>query len=138
MYRVNHHKDMVDLKFFTKLMVAVLKELHKNLSTEIKPNVTLDFLVLSSVKISFCLLSRENQMLQVKQSNIQSRKWTNDSETTNCSSCVKQFSITVRKHHCRNCGGVFCAECTENTANVPSFKKPQRVCEICFNELKNA
>ena len=84
---------------------------------------------------SFC---RENQMLQVKQSNIQSRKWTDDSETTHCSSCTKQFSITVRKHHCRNCGGVFCAECTENNANVPSFKKPQRVCEICFNELKNA
>ena len=44
----------------------------------------------------------------------------------------------VRKHHCRNCGGVFCADCTDNVANVPSFKKPQRVCEICFNELKNA
>ena len=84
------------------------------------------------------LLFRENQMLQMKQSNIQSRKWTDDSDIANCSSCIKQFGITVRKHHCRQCGGVFCADCTENTANVPSFKKPQRVCEICFNELKNA
>jgi hypothetical protein len=39
------------------------------------------------------------------------RKWTEDSDVISCTLCRKEFSLIVRKHHCRNCGQIFCNEC---------------------------
>lgn len=36
--------------------------------------------------------------------------WVKDDIATNCLSCNVRFSLTERKHHCRNCGKVFCAK----------------------------
>ena len=46
------------------------------------------------------------------------------------------FSITNRKHHCRNCGQIFCSDCSSKQATMENYKKPQRVCESCFGELQ--
>ena len=45
----------------------------------------------------------------VKQSG---RKWKDDSEVVSCTSCSQAFSLTNRKHHCRNCGDIFCKDCS--------------------------
>ena len=45
----------------------------------------------------------------VKQSG---RKWKDDSEVVSCTSCSQTFSLTNRKHHCRNCGDIFCKDCS--------------------------
>ncbi|EJD74109.1 FYVE zinc finger family protein [Loa loa] len=54
-----------------------------------------------------------------------------------CSECEVKFSLTVRKHHCRHCGRLVCASCSEQ--EVPIFKygieKPVRVCQICGDIL---
>uniref|UniRef100_A0A8B9JW77 Early endosome antigen 1 n=1 Tax=Astyanax mexicanus TaxID=7994 RepID=A0A8B9JW77_ASTMX len=81
-------------------------------------------------------LGRENQSLQIKQSQSLTRKWAEDNEVQNCMSCGKGFSVTIRKHHCRHCGNIFCAECSARNALTPSSKKPVRVCEACFEELQ--
>lgn len=81
-------------------------------------------------------LGRENQSLQIKQSQSLTRKWADDSEVQNCMACGKVFSVTIRKHHCRHCGNIFCAECSAKNALTPSSKKPVRVCETCFEELQ--
>uniref|UniRef100_A0A665XAN8 Early endosome antigen 1 n=1 Tax=Echeneis naucrates TaxID=173247 RepID=A0A665XAN8_ECHNA len=81
-------------------------------------------------------LGRENQSLQIKQSQTLTRKWAEDHEVQNCMACGKGFSVTVRKHHCRHCGNIFCAECSAKNALTPSSKKPVRVCETCFEELQ--
>ncbi|XP_016301520.1 early endosome antigen 1-like [Sinocyclocheilus anshuiensis] len=81
-------------------------------------------------------LGRENQSLQIKQSQSLTRKWAEDHEVQNCMACGKGFSVTVRKHHCRHCGNIFCAECSARNTLTPSSKKPVRVCDNCFDELQ--
>lgn len=39
-------------------------------------------------------------------------QWEQDEKVTNCKLCVKEFSVSRRKHHCRRCGGIFCNECS--------------------------
>uniref|UniRef100_A0A673WT04 Early endosome antigen 1 n=1 Tax=Salmo trutta TaxID=8032 RepID=A0A673WT04_SALTR len=81
-------------------------------------------------------LGRENQSLQIKQSQSLTRKWAEDHEVQNCMACGKGFSLAIRKHHCRHCGNIFCAECSAKNAFTPSSKKPVRVCETCFEDLQ--
>lgn len=80
-------------------------------------------------------LGRENQTLQLELEKLLGRKWTEDSDVISCSLCQKEFSIIVRKHHCRNCGQIFCNECSSKMAPIASNKKPVRVCDSCYNEL---
>ncbi|XP_069693387.1 early endosome antigen 1-like [Periplaneta americana] len=80
-------------------------------------------------------LGRENQTLQLELEKLGCRKWTEDSDVISCSLCQKEFSLIVRKHHCRNCGQIFCNECSSKNAPIASNKKPVRVCDSCFNEL---
>uniref|UniRef100_UPI00358E9FF8 early endosome antigen 1 n=1 Tax=Myxine glutinosa TaxID=7769 RepID=UPI00358E9FF8 len=81
-------------------------------------------------------LGRENQSLQIKQTQALSRKWTDDGNVQNCTACKKIFSVTIRRHHCRHCGNIFCAECSPNSCLTPSSKNPVRVCDACFHELQ--
>lgn len=64
-----------------------------------------------------------------------SRKWLDDSEAINCHACDKPFTLTNRKHHCRQCGQIFCAPCSSFTAKIASFKNPVRVCNVCHEEI---
>ncbi|XP_046450750.1 early endosome antigen 1-like isoform X2 [Daphnia pulex] len=80
-------------------------------------------------------LGRENQSLQMENAKLQGRKWADDSEVNDCLSCQKGFNLTVRKHHCRNCGQIFCNECSSKSTAVGNSRKPVRVCDSCFKEL---
>ena len=64
------------------------------------------------------------------------RKWADDSEATSCITCKMQFSMTNRKHHCRNCGQIFCKDCSTKKAQMEGFKNPQRVCDNCYAEIQ--
>ncbi|RUS70884.1 hypothetical protein EGW08_021356 [Elysia chlorotica] len=63
--------------------------------------------------------------------------WVPDSLVTHCAGCDSQFWMAKRKHHCRNCGKVFCWECSNFLAPVPHqhLNKPQRVCSRCHSSL---
>ncbi|KAK3089525.1 hypothetical protein FSP39_004264 [Pinctada imbricata] len=62
---------------------------------------------------------------------IKEAQWKSDQDASHCSSCSKEFSISRRKHHCRNCGEIFCNECSDNKMPLPSSAKPVRVCDNC-------
>lgn len=38
--------------------------------------------------------------------------WQTDAEATQCMECRKKFGINRRKHHCRECGFVYCNKCS--------------------------
>uniref|UniRef100_UPI00358E03FA FYVE, RhoGEF and PH domain-containing protein 2-like n=1 Tax=Myxine glutinosa TaxID=7769 RepID=UPI00358E03FA len=64
-------------------------------------------------------------------------QWIHDMDTTMCMKCKELFNtITRRRHHCRACGHVVCAKCSESRHYLeyePS--KPQRVCKECYAHL---
>lgn len=54
-----------------------------------------------------------------------------------CYRCRVQFNLMQRKHHCRNCGQIFCAKCSAKQAILPRFgiEKEVRVCDDCYEKL---
>ena len=47
------------------------------------------------------------------------KKWVSDDLVENCHKCQQQFSVLVRKHHCRSCGHIYCYNCANNYASFP-------------------
>lgn len=80
-------------------------------------------------------LTQENQSLQILSNQKNARRWENDDDVTTCNGCERQFSMTIRKHHCRNCGLIYCSDCTAKSAPLTSSKKPVRVCDKCFADV---
>ncbi|KAF5277206.1 hypothetical protein FQR65_LT03912 [Abscondita terminalis] len=54
-----------------------------------------------------------------------------------CHRCRTSFSIILRKHHCRNCGQVFCNPCSQKTVALPQFgiEREVRVCDACYEQV---
>ncbi|TQE08716.1 hypothetical protein C1H46_005700 [Malus baccata] len=68
--------------------------------------------------------------------------WMPDRSCRVCYECDAQFTVFNRKHHCRLCGRVFCAKCTENSIPAPSGDpgtdreewEKIRVCNFCYKQ----
>ncbi|XP_077992008.1 lateral signaling target protein 2 homolog [Glandiceps talaboti] len=60
--------------------------------------------------------------------------WVPDEECSYCTSCKAPFTVIRRKHHCRNCGMIFCGRCSANSVPLPRYgvMKPVRVCTRCY------
>ena len=61
--------------------------------------------------------------------------WYADSSQKECMECKKPFNpITRRRHHCRICGRVLCADCVPNKIIIPNISttKPEKVCNNCY------
>ncbi|EZA52929.1 RUN and FYVE domain-containing protein [Ooceraea biroi] len=77
---------------------------------------------------------RRQQQSTLQESSV---TWTNDRLVTQCKGCSREFNMTRRKHHCRNCGNIFCNACSDNTTALPNSAKPVRVCDECYVFLVN-
>lgn len=65
---------------------------------------------------------------------VQPPRWIPDDEAPRCMACGQGFTTFRRRHHCRNCGGVFCGVCSSTSAPLPKYGwiKAVRVCKECF------
>ncbi|KAJ7076246.1 FYVE zinc finger-domain-containing protein [Mycena belliarum] len=75
--------------------------------------------------------------------------WKADFHASHCENfyCGVPFSVFERRHHCRNCGGIFCRSCSSRTAHLLdathlAFLHPLatpivavRVCNDCFDQI---
>lgn len=66
--------------------------------------------------------------------------WVPDAEASACTKCGDAFTVRRRRHHCRLCGGLFCAACSEAKTST-NFEgvvlaKPQRACMDCYAQLR--
>lgn len=66
--------------------------------------------------------------------------WVPDSDRTRCRNCNKAFGALTWKHHCRQCGDIFCDACSKKTKQLlyPARRGkddhdagPYRVCDPC-------
>lgn len=66
--------------------------------------------------------------------------WLKDEGTDQCVGCHVKFNLYERKHHCRNCGQVFCNRCSRFESEISRLRilKPVRVCQTCYTTLKNS
>lgn len=64
--------------------------------------------------------------------------WLNDEKVPNCPVCNQAFSMTFRRHHCKNCGGLVCGDCSNHWVRLP--KNPTwgkvRVCDKCSDSIR--
>jgi hypothetical protein len=54
-----------------------------------------------------------------RQSEVVLPRWQPDSEVNSCPVCKTQFTFFYRKHHCRKCGRVVCAQCSPHRITIP-------------------
>uniref|UniRef100_A0A0V0IAI0 Putative ovule protein n=1 Tax=Solanum chacoense TaxID=4108 RepID=A0A0V0IAI0_SOLCH len=63
--------------------------------------------------------------------------WVPDEAVRKCTACATDFSAFNRKHHCRNCGDIFCDKCTQGRVALTADEDahPVRVCDRCMAEV---
>lgn len=63
--------------------------------------------------------------------------WVPDEAVTKCSGCANDFGAFLRRHHCRNCGDIFCDKCTNGRIALTADEDapPVRVCDRCLAEV---
>ncbi|KAL8200375.1 hypothetical protein R6Q57_011714 [Mikania cordata] len=73
----------------------------------------------------------------MKPANEEKDHWVPDEASTKCTSCNTYFGAFVRRHHCRNCGDIFCDKCTQGRIALTAEEnaQPVRVCDQCMAEV---
>lgn len=57
--------------------------------------------------------------------------WDPDDSASNCLACDSKFTSMNRRHHCRNCGHLFCNKCTLKRCFLPRYGlTKKKVCAI--------
>eukprot|EP00808_Paulinella_micropora_P013670 g1269.t1 len=62
-----------------------------------------------------------------------SGSWQADEDATVCLDCEQEFSLLLRKHHCRFCGRIFCHSCCSTLTG----RENARTCDRCAERLEH-
>ena len=64
--------------------------------------------------------------------------WVDDQFSNSCHDCGQAFTFLRRRHHCRNCGLLFCGKCSSTFCVVPKLESVEkvRVCDKCADQIQ--
>ncbi|KAM9076690.1 FYVE, RhoGEF and PH domain-containing protein 2 isoform 4-T4 [Megaptera novaeangliae] len=79
----------------------------------------------------------QEQELQSEELGLRAPQWVRDKMVTMCMCCQEPFNALMRRrHHCRACGYVVCARCSDYRAELKyDDNRPNRVCLDCYTFL---
>ncbi|CAL7940162.1 unnamed protein product [Xylocopa violacea] len=134
------HQEIDQLRRVSEKYLALQEEYYALKETCTEQERTLEELggQLSAAKLAAVELreaadnAQHQQYQQYQHQQEGAANWANDRLVTHCKSCNREFNITRRKHHCRNCGKIFCHACSDNNTALPNSTKPVRVCDECY------
>lgn len=64
-------------------------------------------------------------------------EWVRDDEVNECMVCSStRFGLLNRRHHCRRCGRVVCAACSQKTTLIDNVMR--RTCDDCYRQIEAA
>ena len=71
---------------------------------------------------------------------IRNAEWEKNDDVSKCRACTKDFGLIRRRHHCRNCGRIFCNDCSDKVCPIPdsTYRAAERVCHDCYANLVEA
>ncbi|XP_041490764.1 FYVE, RhoGEF and PH domain-containing protein 2 isoform X3 [Microtus oregoni] len=74
---------------------------------------------------------------QAEELGLRAPQWVRDKMVTMCMRCQEPFNALMRRrHHCRACGYVVCAKCSDYRAELKyDGNRPNRVCLACYTFL---
>ncbi|KTG43705.1 hypothetical protein cypCar_00030895 [Cyprinus carpio] len=74
---------------------------------------------------------------RVERKDTEVTRWVPDHMASHCFNCDCEFWIAKRRHHCRNCGNVFCKDCCHLKLPIPDQQlyDPVLVCNTCHDLL---
>ncbi|KAK6317555.1 hypothetical protein J4Q44_G00129550 [Coregonus suidteri] len=77
---------------------------------------------------------------RVEQKETEVTRWVPDHMASHCFNCDCEFWMAKRRHHCRNCGNVFCKDCCHLKLPIPDQQlyDPVLVCNVCYDLLLEA
>ncbi|KAF3324942.1 Lateral signaling target protein 2 [Carex littledalei] len=75
----------------------------------------------------------------IKIPNEEKDHWVPDEVVKKCTSCGGDFNAFNRRHHCRNCGDIFCDKCSQGRIALTAEEnaQPVRVCDRCVAEVSH-
>ncbi|XP_032195665.1 FYVE, RhoGEF and PH domain-containing protein 2 isoform X1 [Mustela erminea] len=81
--------------------------------------------------------TQEQEQLQSEELGLRAPQWVRDKMVTMCMRCWEPFNaLTRRRHHCRACGYVVCAKCSDYRTELKyDGNRPNRVCFHCYTFL---
>eukprot|EP00698_Gefionella_okellyi_P022699 TRINITY_DN7554_c0_g1_i1.p1 TRINITY_DN7554_c0_g1~~TRINITY_DN7554_c0_g1_i1.p1 ORF type:complete len:1164 (-),score=249.02 TRINITY_DN7554_c0_g1_i1:63-3554(-) len=102
--------------------------------------------IFAATQQDVCLVNAENFSEELRRPGIKSpaephirdplqvvpkHEWVPDAACDQCMLCKREFAFFRRKHHCRQCGWVICADCSKQNFKVSDSTEPVRVCDRC-------
>ncbi|XP_061596104.1 myotubularin-related protein 4 isoform X2 [Cololabis saira] len=74
---------------------------------------------------------------RVERKDAEVTRWVPDHMASHCFNCDCEFWMAKRRHHCRNCGNVFCKDCCHLKLPIPDQQLYDAVlvCNTCHDQL---
>nr|XP_005171779.4 myotubularin-related protein 3-like [Danio rerio]XP_021332390.1 myotubularin-related protein 3-like [Danio rerio] len=77
----------------------------------------------------------ESSAEHIQQKDTEVSQWFSD-QSSRCYGCERRFWQAARRHHCRNCGNVFCTSCCDQKVASQQLREHKHMCQVCLSHLR--